>query len=688
MSWSPKHALPLWMLNAVTTAGLLAAPSLLPAQSKPYYQGGRVVRPAPAQTPAQPVAPAAATGTTGGETAVQAELRRLYEESGREMPEMPQNVQMQAQKPGVPPAPISPPDDAAESTQPGVVPKPSAPVSKKPNPVTSFFKKLVPGGQSKPKPSVASNTPPKASAPSVPPVPHPAPNYAPYGSQPPRRLPMAATTAAAPAASSMIPPSPAPVLEAPPAFASTGTAAAPAPAAQPQGVARLKTETVARSTIPKSTPKPAPKPPAQPRPAEPVFEAPLVIAAPVETFSPPVTKTEVIEVATAAPTQVVQTESFPDPFTELSEEEADDVGEMELAASPFSGLKLDEEPVSDADPFDLAELEPPSAAAPASEPMEPVFELPEPTAPITAATVLAPDAPVLPAPIAPKPKTAVAATEAPRLPAPKTAALELPPLTADAPVLPAPKAKPFEPVTLPAPTAVAANEVPVLPPLATKSDEPLLLPEPTATTPFVELPELPAPTTTLVVPETVELPAPQPIVIAPALPAPPSSVPVLETAPHELPKTQPRNAQPAAPVTMNAETKPISAAPSEEYLAKMAKIRERGAMKGLKGFCPVTLRDERELKDAQSTHHSSFRGQKFHFATAEAKAKFDTEPVRYAPAAYGADVVVLIRDKDVAEGTLDFAAWFKGQLYLFATETSHNTFLDDPVKFASPVGIE
>ena len=121
---------------------------------------------------------------------------------------------------------------------------------------------------------------------------------------------------------------------------------------------------------------------------------------------------------------------------------------------------------------------------------------------------------------------------------------------------------------------------------------------------------------------------------------------------------------------------------------KMKKIHERGTMKGLKGFCPVTLRDERELVDAKPDFHSTFRGQKFHFADADAKLKFDEEPVRYAPAAYGADVVALTRDKDVVEGSLDFAAWFKGRLYLFGSQNAHDTFVADPSLYATPVGIE
>ena len=106
------------------------------------------------------------------------------------------------------------------------------------------------------------------------------------------------------------------------------------------------------------------------------------------------------------------------------------------------------------------------------------------------------------------------------------------------------------------------------------------------------------------------------------------------------------------------------------------------------GFCPVTLHDERELVDAKTEFHYLHRSQKFHFASSEARDKFLADPVQYTPAAYGADVVALSRDKDVVEGTLDYAAWFKGRLYLFGSQATHDTFMADPSQFATPSGIE
>jgi YHS domain-containing protein len=121
----------------------------------------------------------------------------------------------------------------------------------------------------------------------------------------------------------------------------------------------------------------------------------------------------------------------------------------------------------------------------------------------------------------------------------------------------------------------------------------------------------------------------------------------------------------------------------ESRVAKMQKIQQRLGMKGLKGFCPVTLRDERELVDAKPEFHFTHRRQKFHFTSAEARDKFEANPLRYKPAAYGADVVSLSRDKEVVEGTLDFAAWYKGRLFLFSSRENYDIFLKDPTQYAT-----
>ncbi len=165
-------------------------------------------------------------------------------------------------------------------------------------------------------------------------------------------------------------------------------------------------------------------------------------------------------------------------------------------------------------------------------------------------------------------------------------------------------------------------------------------------------------------------------------------------APSALAAQQTDDAKPAVEPTPSVASPSVDApltppaATAEAQLEKMKRIRERFGMKGLKGFCPVTLHDARDLVDAKPEFHIVHRSQKFHFASAEARNKFEADPARYAPAAYGADVVALSRDKDIVEGVLDYAAWFKGRLYLFGTQANYDAFIAAPAKFATLAGVE
>ncbi|MEI8381651.1 MAG: hypothetical protein WCJ09_16095 [Planctomycetota bacterium] len=126
---------------------------------------------------------------------------------------------------------------------------------------------------------------------------------------------------------------------------------------------------------------------------------------------------------------------------------------------------------------------------------------------------------------------------------------------------------------------------------------------------------------------------------------------------------------------------------NEVVREKMKRIYLRRNLKGLKGFCPVNLRDHRALVDALPEFHSTFRGQQFHFADATAKGKFDKDPILFAPVAFGADVVVLSREDDAVEGSLDFAAWFKNRLYLFKSQENCDTFFANPDAYIEFAGI-
>ncbi|HET6325644.1 MAG TPA: hypothetical protein VFG04_13275 [Planctomycetaceae bacterium] len=116
---------------------------------------------------------------------------------------------------------------------------------------------------------------------------------------------------------------------------------------------------------------------------------------------------------------------------------------------------------------------------------------------------------------------------------------------------------------------------------------------------------------------------------------------------------------------------------------KVRLIGERVGLRGLKGFCPVVLRDQRELADANPAYCSVYRGQKYCFSSAEAQAIFEAAPHKYSPVAGGVDIVVKTNSDQAVEGSLDFALWYKDRLYLFCSPESLQAFSSNPTAYAA-----
>ena len=161
-------------------------------------------------------------------------------------------------------------------------------------------------------------------------------------------------------------------------------------------------------------------------------------------------------------------------------------------------------------------------------------------------------------------------------------------------------------------------------------------------------------------------------------------LPPLPELPAPAALATPDNAAPAGrlPEIIPAE-KPVvkSSASSGAHSEKLQKIAERTELNGLKGFCPVALRDSRELKDARPSFQAEFNGDYYNFSSAEALAKFKAAPEKYAPAAGGQDVVLAANEGTSCEGSLDRAVWYRNKLYLFSSKDSHEEFVASPSKF-------
>lgn len=113
------------------------------------------------------------------------------------------------------------------------------------------------------------------------------------------------------------------------------------------------------------------------------------------------------------------------------------------------------------------------------------------------------------------------------------------------------------------------------------------------------------------------------------------------------------------------------------------RIMSRSGQSGFKGFCPVELRDHRELVDCRESYEARFGLQTYRFSSAAAKSAFEANPARYAPAAGGSDVVLLVNTGEELEGSLDFCLWYRDRLYMFKSRETQQIFSRDPQKFAS-----
>lgn len=125
------------------------------------------------------------------------------------------------------------------------------------------------------------------------------------------------------------------------------------------------------------------------------------------------------------------------------------------------------------------------------------------------------------------------------------------------------------------------------------------------------------------------------------------------------------------------------AAPSSRE-EKQRRIAERRGMTGFRGFCPVMLRDRRELADAKLKFQSRYRNKTYYFSSARAKATFERAPQKYAPVSSGIDIVLFTDELKQEEGSLEHAVWFHGRLYFFTGVKTLRKFVNDPKDYAIP----
>ena len=102
-----------------------------------------------------------------------------------------------------------------------------------------------------------------------------------------------------------------------------------------------------------------------------------------------------------------------------------------------------------------------------------------------------------------------------------------------------------------------------------------------------------------------------------------------------------------------------------------------------KGICPVTLREQHTMAEANSDFQSNYGGKSYRFSSANAKAMFDQNPTKYIAAANEMDLVKQNRDQQQVQGTIDYACWYQQRLYFFSSEETKQEFESNPHRYIS-----
>ena len=167
----------------------------------------------------------------------------------------------------------------------------------------------------------------------------------------------------------------------------------------------------------------------------------------------------------------------------------------------------------------------------------------------------------------------------------------------------------------------------------------------------------------------------------------PAAVPATVENSHHL---EPVAAPPAvdfAPLQVAKPTLALAPTPDPTHVqATLKRYRQRRQISGrshrggLKGFCPVALRDRCQLVDGRPEFNVTHQGRMILFSSQEARGAFLAQPTAYLPVAGGIDPVSIIRRRP-RMGQLDHATWYRGRLFLFATKANLIEFRQQPGRF-------
>lgn len=171
--------------------------------------------------------------------------------------------------------------------------------------------------------------------------------------------------------------------------------------------------------------------------------------------------------------------------------------------------------------------------------------------------------------------------------------------------------------------------------------------------------------------------------------------PSLPTAKPSQPATRPKP-QPIVPDSRNLAANPPQTSRKKRPESRQETTRPRPVAQpstippteaantplvGLDGYCPVHIKTRREWIKGNPQFSTTWQGVVYNFASAVDLKAFQSAPQKYAPRMLGCDPVELWTTERAVQGSVEYGAFFNGDLFLFVSAASRNQFKVAPDRY-------
>jgi YHS domain-containing protein len=112
-----------------------------------------------------------------------------------------------------------------------------------------------------------------------------------------------------------------------------------------------------------------------------------------------------------------------------------------------------------------------------------------------------------------------------------------------------------------------------------------------------------------------------------------------------------------------------------------AAAAQRRTHLAIEGYCPVELAKSGRWVEGDPQSSVVYRGKVYRFSGLKQRQQFLAAPEKFVPAFEGRDPVVLVKEKHVQPGRVDYCAMYQGRIYLFSSVATQKEFQRNPQRY-------